>query len=106
MKAYLFADNKGSGKVVDIPADMMEEVNNLRGSMVEDIAEADDELMNKYLEAGELSAEELKAGLKKGVSSGNLIPVMCGSAVKGIGISMLMDLIVNTFASPVDRGAK
>ncbi|MGD0280338.1 MAG: elongation factor G [Smithella sp.] len=106
MKAYLFADNKGIGKVVDIPADMMEEVNNLRGSMVEDIAEADDELMNKYLEAGELSADELKAGLKKGVSSGSLIPVMCGSAVKGIGISMLMDLIVNTFASPVDRGPK
>jgi elongation factor G len=106
MKAYLFADNKGAGKVIDIPADMKEEVNNLRGSMVEDIAEADDELMNKYLEAGELSADELKAGLKKGVSSGSLIPVMCGSAVKGIGISMLMDLIVNTFASPVDRGAK
>ncbi|MGD0168724.1 MAG: elongation factor G [Smithella sp.] len=106
MKAYLFADNKGAGKVIDIPADMKEEVNNLRGSMVEDIAEADDELMNKYLEAGELSADELKAGLKKGVSSGSLIPVMCGSAVKGIGISMLMDLIVNAFASPVDRGAK
>jgi elongation factor G len=106
MKAYLFADNKGAGKVIDIPADMKEEVNNLRGSMVEDIAESDDELMNKYLEAGELSADELKAGLKKGVSSGSLIPVMCGSAVKGIGISMLMDLIVNAFASPVDRGAK
>jgi elongation factor G len=106
MKAYLFADNKGAGKVVDIPADMKEEVNNLRGSMVEDIAEADDDLMNKYLEAGELSADELKAGLKKGVSSGSLIPVMCGSAVKGIGISMLMDLIVNAFVSPVDRGAK
>ncbi|MGA9110727.1 MAG: elongation factor G [Smithella sp.] len=106
MKAYLFADNKGAGKVIDIPADMKEEVNNLRGSMVEDIAEADDELMNKYLEAGELSADELKAGLKKGVSSGSLIPVMCGSAIKGIGISMLMDLIVNAFASPVDRGAK
>ncbi len=106
MKAYLFADNKGAGKVIDIPADMKEEVNNLRGSMVEDIAEADDELMNKYLEAGELSADALKAGLKKGVSSGSLIPVMCGSAIKGIGISMLMDLIVNAFASPVDRGAK
>jgi elongation factor G len=106
MKAYLFSDNKGAGKVVDIPADMKEEVNNLRGSMVEDIAESDDELMNKYLEAGELSADELKAGLKKGVSSGSLIPVMCGSAIKGIGISMLMDLIVNAFASPVDRGAK
>ncbi|MCK7507505.1 MAG: hypothetical protein MZV70_28020 [Desulfobacterales bacterium] len=50
--------------------------------MVEDIAEADDELMNKYLEAGELSAEELKTGLRKGVTSGSIIPVICGSAVK------------------------
>ncbi|PKN52204.1 MAG: elongation factor G [Deltaproteobacteria bacterium HGW-Deltaproteobacteria-13] len=106
MKAYLFADNKGNGKAVDIPADMMDDAKNLRNSMVEDIAEADDELMNKYLEAGELSADELKSGLKKGVSSGSLIPIICGSAIKGIGISMLMDLIVNSFASPVDRGAK
>jgi len=49
MKAYLFSDNKGIGKAVDIPAEMMDEVKSLRDSMVEDIAEADDELMNKYL---------------------------------------------------------
>ncbi len=103
-KAYLFSDNKGIGKTVDIPAEMMEEAKSLRGTMVEDIAEADDELMNKYLEAGELSLEELKAGLKKGVTSGSLIPVVCGSAMKGIGITLLMDLIVGSFASPIDRG--
>jgi elongation factor G len=57
MKAYIFADNKGVGKASDIPADLMDEASLLRGSMVEDIAEADDELMNKYLEAGELSDE-------------------------------------------------
>ena len=105
MKAYLFSDNKGIGKAVDIPAEMMDEVKSLRDSMVEDIAEADDELMNKYLEAGELSPEELQAGLKKGVSSGSLIPVVCGSSTKGIGISLLLDLIVSSFASPVDRGS-
>jgi elongation factor G len=104
MKAYLFSDNKGIGKAVDIPAEMKDEVKSLRDSMVEDIAEADDELMNKYLEAGELSDEELKTGLKKGVSSGSLIPVVCGSSTKGIGISLLLDLIVSSFASPVDRG--
>jgi elongation factor G len=103
-KAYLFNDNKGIGKAVDIPAEMMDEVKSLRGTMVEDIAEADDELMNKYLEAGELSPEELKTGLKKGVTSGSLIPVVCGSAMKGIGITLLMDLIVDSFASPIDRG--
>jgi len=103
MKAYLFSDNKGIGKAVDIPEEMKDEVKSFRDSMVEDIAEADDELMNKYLEAGELSDEELKTGLKKGVSSGSLIPVVCGSSTKGIGISLLLDLIVNSFASPVDR---
>jgi elongation factor G len=104
MKAYLFSDNKGIGKAVDIPAEMKDEVKSFRDSMVEDIAEADDELMNKYLEAGELSDEELNAGLKKGVASGSLIPVVCGSSTKGIGISLLLDLIVSSFASPVDRG--
>ncbi|MGD0022045.1 MAG: elongation factor G [Smithellaceae bacterium] len=104
-KAYVFSDNKGIGKAVDIPAEMMEEAKKLRGTMVEDIAEADDELMNKYLEAGELSLEELKGGLKKGVTSGSLIPVVCGSAIKGIGVTLLMDLIVGSFASPIDRGA-
>lgn len=103
-KAYLFSDNKGIGKAIDIPAEMNDEVKSLRGTMVEDIAEADDELMNKYLDAGELTPEELKAGLKKGVSSGSLIPVVCGSSIKGIGISLLLDLVVNSFSSPVDRG--
>jgi len=104
MKAYLFSDNKGVGKAVDIPAEMKDDVKLMRDSMVEDIAESDDELMNKYLEAGELSDEELKAGLKKGVSFGSLVPVICGSAMKGIGVSLLLDLIAVSFASPVDRG--
>lgn len=104
MKAYMFSDNKGVGKAVDIPAELKDDAKMMRDSMVEDIAEADDDLMNKYLEAGELSDEELKAGLKKGVSSGNLIPVLCGSAMKGIGVSLLLDLAVDAFASPVDRG--
>ena len=104
-KAYLFSDNKGAGKATDIPADMADEAKNMRSAMVEDIAETDDDLMNKYLEAGELTAEEIKQGLRKGVTSGNLIPVVCGSAIKGIGISLLLDLIVDSMASPVDRGA-
>jgi elongation factor G len=104
-KAYLFSDNKGAGKATDIPADMADEAKNMRNAMVEDIAETDDDLMNKYLEAGELTAEEIKQGLRKGVTSGKLIPVVCGSAIKGIGISLLLDLIVDSMASPVDRGA-
>jgi len=104
-KAHLFSDNKGAGKATDIPADMADEAKNMRSAMVEDIAETDDDLMNKYLEAGELTAEEIKQGLRKGVTSCNLIPVVCGSAIKGIGISLLLDLIVDSMASPVNRGA-
>lgn len=103
MKAYTFTDNKGAGKAGEIPAELMEEANLMRSSMVEDIAEADDELMNKYLEAGELSAEELQSGLKKGIASGTLIPLACGSAIKGIGITLLLDLIAGSFISPADR---
>lgn len=101
-KAYSFADNKGAGKASDIPAEMMDEAKAFRDTMVEDIAETDDELMNKYLEEGELSAEELKAGLQKGVSSGNLIPLICGSAIKGIGVSLLLDIAAGSFRSPVE----
>jgi elongation factor G len=104
MKAYTFADNKGVGKAGDIPADLMDDAKSMHSSMVEDIAESDDELMNKYLEEGELSPDEIKTGLRKGVLSGSVIPVICGSAAKGIGATMLMDLAVSSFASPVDRG--
>lgn len=104
MKAYTFADNKGAGKSGDIPADLLDEAKSMHSSMVEDIAESDDELMNKYLEEGELSPDEIKTGLRKGVLSGSVIPVICGSAAKGIGATMLMDLAVSSFASPVDRG--
>ena len=102
-KAYLFSDNKGTGKATDIPADLMEEAKMYRDTMVEDIAEADDDLMNKYLEAGELSLEELQAGLKKGVASGGLIPLICGSATKGIGVTLLLELAVSSFVSPADK---
>ncbi|PKN70477.1 MAG: elongation factor G [Deltaproteobacteria bacterium HGW-Deltaproteobacteria-12] len=101
-KAYLFSDNKGIGKATDIPAELMEEAKMYRDTMVEDIAEADDALMNKYLEQGELSAEEINAGLKKGVVSGSLIPLICGSAIKGIGVTSLLDLAVSSFRSPAD----
>jgi len=72
--------------------------------MVEDIAECDEELMDKYLEEGELSIDDIQNGLRKGVASGNLIPVICGSALNSIGIIPLMDIIVTSLPSPLDRG--
>lgn len=104
LKAYIFDDPKGSYKTADIPADMADEVKKHRETMVEDIAESDEALMDKYLDAGELSVEDLKTGLRKGVISGGLVPVMCGSASRNVGIMPLMDIIVDALPSPVDRG--
>ena len=94
----------GTYKSADIPADMKDTVEKYRENMVEDIAESDEKLMDKYLDAGELSDDELKAGLKKGVMSLSLLPVACGSAVKNIGIAPLIDLVINALPSPVERG--
>jgi elongation factor G len=104
MKAYIFDEPKGGYKTTDIPADMTDEAQSYRETMVEDIAECDEALMDKYLESGELSLEEIKAGLRKGVVSGALLPVICGSATKNIGLAPLMDVIVQYMPSPVDRG--
>ncbi len=103
-KAYIFEDFKSAPKKVEIPADMLADCEKYREVLVEDIAEADEELMDRYLSDGELSLEDLKKGLRAAVIKGALVPVTCGSATKGIGISTLLDLIVNCLPSPVDRG--
>ena len=103
-KALIFDDTGGKYKLADIPADMKDIVEKYRENMVEDIAESDEKLMDKYLDAGELSDDELKAGLKKGVMSLSLLPVACGSAVKNVGIAPLVDLVINALPSPVERG--
>ena len=104
MKAFLYDDQKKTAKTADIPADMSDAVQKYRDILIEDIAETDDDLMNKYLESGELSPEDLLAGLRKGVVSGVLTPVVCGSAIKNIGIHPFLDTITRYFPSPVDRG--
>lgn len=104
MKALLFDDPKGKSKKEDVPQDLMEEARTARETMVEDIAECDEALMDKYLEEGELSIDDIRDGLRKGVISGDLIPVVCGAALTHTGIAPLMDAIVNFLPSPVDRG--
>jgi elongation factor G len=104
-KALIFDDLKGTYKTTDIPVDMAKDVEAFRERMVEDIAESDEVLMEKYLDAGELSVEDLKAGLKKGVLEGGLIPVTCGSASKNIGIAPLIESIIDILPCPFDRGS-
>ena len=104
MKALIFEGAKGTFKVADIPAEMADDAKTYRDAMVEDIAEGDEALMEKYLETGDLSPDELKDGIRRAVLTGGLIPVICGAALKTIGIRPLMDLIVSALPSPVDRG--
>ncbi|HPQ45217.1 MAG TPA: elongation factor G [Syntrophales bacterium] len=104
MKALIYDSPKGTPKKENIPEDLVEDAQAYRETMVEDIAECDEDLMDKYLEEGELSLSDIQDGLRKGVISGGLIPVICGSTPNHIGISSLMDIIVTTLPSPIDRG--
>jgi len=104
MKALIFDGPKGKPKKEDIPEDLLEDATAARETMVEDIAECDEALMDKYLEEGELSIDDIRDGLRGGVTSGDLIPVVCGSALTNTGIASIMDMIVNFLPSPLDRG--
>jgi peptide subunit release factor RF-3 len=65
--------------------------------------EADDKLIEKYLEGGDLSEEEINQGLQKAIAMGLVIPVLCGSGAKNVGVAQLLDLITTSFPSPGDR---
>jgi len=107
MKAYTFAkDGSGKFETGDIPSDMADLVEEWREKMIENIVEADDALMEKYLEGEELSAQDIEATLLKGMKSETLIPVLCGSATLNIGVPQLMNLIVQGLPSPADRPPK
>jgi len=80
-----------------------EQYNTYREKLVEAAAEGDDELIEKYLEQGTLTQEEVVSGLRKAVLARSVIPVVCGSAEKGIGVQELLDAIVNFLPSPAER---
>jgi len=104
MKALIYDDTKGHFKTEDIPAAMKDAAAEYRETMVEDVAECEESLMERYLDQGDLEPDELRSGIRKGVIAGDLIPVICGSALKNIGIRPLMDMIVRYLPSPLDCG--
>jgi elongation factor G len=93
-------DGKGSGTVSEIPDEVKDEVESRRAELVEAIAEADDMLIESYLDKGELTDEEFDTGLKKGVESGQLVPVILGSALHNIGTDRLAKAMVDFLPSP------
>jgi len=105
MKARTFKfDDKGTYEEGDIPADYQDEAERLHLMLMEACAEADDELMEKYLETETLSEEEILRGLREGALTGVFTPVLCGSATANIGIRQLLDYIVVSTPSPIDKG--
>ncbi len=105
-KAYTYAaDGSGKMETGEVPADMADEVEGIRESLIEDIAEADDELMERYLEGEEISAAELAAALKKGVLERLFVPVTACAALKNQGIQNVMDLVNSLLPSPIEAGA-
>ncbi len=105
-KALFFAAD-GSGKVEkgEIPDDMADEVATLRENLMEYVAETDDELIEKFLEEGELSLDELKTGLATAVRSAAIAPVFCCAALNNAGSSLILDGIVDLLPSPDQRPA-
>ena len=103
-QAYVY-DADGKSKKEDIPAEMQDLVESERETLIENIAEADDALIERYLEGEALSDEDLNAALRSGTLSHTFVPVVCGSAIKNIGIDLLMDFVTTSMPSPIDRGA-
>ena len=89
-------------EVQDIPADLQEKAEQYRQELVETVAEADDALMEKYLEGEELTIEELKAGIRKLTISSTVYPVICGSAFKNRGVQPMLDAVVDFLPNPLD----
>ncbi|MGC1403476.1 MAG: elongation factor G [Thermodesulfobacteriota bacterium] len=105
-KAFEYAGIQGEGKEIPLPSEMTDEIRTYRESLVEHLAEGDDALIEKFLEGQELSPEELALGLRKGVLRGGLFPIFCGSALKNMGVDLLLEAINSALPSPLDRGPR
>ncbi|THU01090.1 elongation factor G [Lampropedia puyangensis] len=104
MKGILWDDASQGMKFdyVDIPADLVETAKEWREKMVESAAEASEDLMNKYLEEGDLSEKDIVAGLRARTLAGEIHPMLCGSAFKNKGVQRMLDAVIELLPSPLD----
>ena len=105
MKAiYWDAESQGTKfEYRDIPAELVEKAKAAREHMVESAAETSEELMNKYLEEGSLSEEDIIAGIRAGTLATQIVPVFCGTAFKNKGVQAMLDAVIQLLPSPADR---
>lgn len=105
MKAYAYApDGSGKRQPIAAPPELLAEAGKMRDKMIESLVEADDALTEKYLRGDELTEEELRGALREGVLTRRFVPVFLGSALKNIGVDLLMDAITLCLPSPLDKG--
>ena len=104
LKAYKFLDNAEliNYEEIEIPADYQDKVEEYRLILVETVAEADEALMEKYLEGEEISVEEMKKAIRKATIANELVPVFAGSAFKNKGVQFLLDAVVAYAPAPTD----
>lgn len=104
MKAIFWDDSSQGMKfeLRDIPANLVENAKEWREKMVEAAAEASEELMNRYLEEGELSAEDVKKGLRMRTIGSEIVPMLCGSAFKNKGVQAMLDAVIELMPAPTD----
>ena len=102
-KAYIYKDDLGKDiEQTEVPSDMVDLVSDWRSKLMESIAETEEELLDAFLENGELTIEQLKSGIREGVLKHGLVPMLCGSAFKNKGVQLLLDAVVNYLPAPVD----
>lgn len=103
MNAKVYHDDLGQNiETIEIPADMLDLANEYREKLLESVSEYDEELMIKYLEGEEISAEEIKKALRKGTLAVKATPVLCGSSYKNKGVQILLDAVIEYLPSPID----
>jgi elongation factor G len=104
MKAIVWDGDEKDSKYsdVDIPAEYVEKAKEYRAELLDIVASEDEELMEKYLENGDLSDADLRMGIRKGTLSFSFVPILCGSAFKNKGVQQMLDAIVDYMPSPLD----
>lgn len=103
MKAVIYKDDMGTDiEITDIPEDLVDQAEEYRTLLIENVAEHDEDIMMKYLEGEELTEDEIKTAIRKGTMSLGMNPVLCGSAYKNKGVQPLLDAILDYMPSPLD----